>query len=621
MSSPPNDDPTPPARTSRGASAPIDDPAWAPTQRIVPVSGPRWGNALPMATRLDEFELLRVLGEGGFGIVYLAQDHSLRRRVAIKEFMPSALASRVRGLQVELAAERNRPVFNAGLASFINEAQMLAKFDHPSLVKVYRFWQAHGTAYMVMPYYEGATLKVTLEHLPGAPDERWLMALLAALTEALAVIHADHCLHRDIAPDNILLLAGSGRPLLLDFGAARQVIGDATQALTAILKPGYAPIEQYAELASLRQGPWTDVYALCAVIYAALMGHKPPVSVGRTVADSYVPLSQSAAGRYSVRFLQAIDDGLKVRPDERTASIAALRRALGLNLAAGAANFAAPAAAAPGQPAQAVPVQPGLDAAPQPVRPAGQPLPPSRSPFTSSPSSPSTWPTRSIALVLGALLLAAGSGYWVWAGQQPAPTSPPATTTAAVTVTAATTAGLLPAAAPTAARTTVSDEFDRIVQASSSDFLIEASPAQPRLRIGRDRLAFKVKSARDGHVYVLVGGPDGSLLLLYPNSQAPQHQIRAGQTLRLPQAHWQLDTTEPTGAEHFLVLVSQHPRDFSRLSQQRDAWFLKLPTGAAGDAALRGHVGPGSALAGSARCSQPGCDVYGTARFTVDVVN
>ena len=167
----------------------------------------------------------------------------------------------------------------------------------------------------------------------------------------------------------------------------------------------------------------------------------------------------------------------------------------------------------------------------------------------------------------------------------------------------------------------ISDEFDRIVQAGSRDFRVEAGPSQARLRIGRDRLAFKVKSARDGHVYVLVGGPDGSLLLLYPNSQTPRHQIRAGQTLNLPQAHWPLETAEPAGAEHFLVLVSQHLRDFSRLSQQREAWFLKLPTGAAGDAALRGHVGPGSALAGSARCSQAGCDVYGVARFTVDVVN
>jgi serine/threonine protein kinase len=124
-------------------------------------------------------------------------------------------------------------VFDAGLDSFINEARLLAQFDHPSLLKVYRFWRANGTAYMVMPFYEGHTLKETLRQMGTPPDERWLTALLASLTEALAVIHAEHCLHRDIAPDNVLLLADSGRPLLLDFGAARQVIGDATHRQTA----------------------------------------------------------------------------------------------------------------------------------------------------------------------------------------------------------------------------------------------------------------------------------------------------------------------------------------------------------------------------------------------------
>ena len=683
MSSPPNDDAWLPTRATPGAAsgaapvaaagaAPVassrpspgeparDSDAWAPTQRLARAGhapGPGCGNALPMGTRLAEFELLRVLGEGGFGIVYLAQDHSLRRRVAIKEYMPAALAHRAGGLQIQWVAGRNRAVFNAGLVSFINEARLLAQFDHPSLVKVYRFWQDNGTAYMVMPFYEGATLKLTLQHLPGQPDERWLMALLAALTEALAVVHAGHCLHRDIAPDNILLLAGSGRPLLLDFGAARQVIGDATQALTAILKPGYAPVEQYAEAGSLRQGPWTDVYALCAVVHCALMGKKPPVSVGRTVKDSYVPLTRSAAGRYSARFLQAIDDGLKVQPDERTPSVADLRRALGLDAparpqtaAVGAvlplptATSTASSALAP-TPARA----PAPAFAPTPVPAAARAPAPAPAPLPAAPSAagarraaapvaararglaPAMPSRRSIgwaALATGALLAAASAGYWA-SLRPPAPTAAtPAATVApaaAPAVAVATRSGVPPAAVPAPpappAGVSISAEFDRIVQAGNAGFGVEATAAQPRLRIGRDRLAFKVTSARDGHVYVLLGGPDGSLLLLYPNSQAPQHQIRAGQTLSLPQADWLLDTTEPAGAEHFLVLVSQHPRDFSQLSQQRETWFLKLPTGPAAQAAVRGHAGPGSALAGAVRCDQPGCDVYGVARFSVDIVN
>ena len=327
MSSLPSDDGR---RTTPGT--PSRDPAWVATEML-----PRsrrtvdHGNALPIGTHLAEFELLRLLGEGGFGIVYLAQDHSLQRRVAIKEYMPATLASRAGALQVVVTSEKQRPVFDAGLDSFINEARLLAQFDHPSLLKVYRFWQANGTAYMVMPFYEGVTLKERLRQLGSPPDERWLIALLAALIDALTIIHAEHCLHRDIAPDNILMLADSGRPLLLDFGAARQVIGDATQALTAILKPGYAPVEQYAELPSLKQGPWTEVYALCAVVYGAIMGSKPPVSVGRTLADNYVPLLRSAAGRYSPRFLQAIDDGLQLLPDQRTPSINAFISELGLD--------------------------------------------------------------------------------------------------------------------------------------------------------------------------------------------------------------------------------------------------------------------------------------------------
>jgi serine/threonine protein kinase len=272
------------------------------------------GNTLTPGTHLGEFEITEVLGEGGFGIVYLAQDHSLERRVALKEYMPSALAARGAGLTVSVKSARHRDTFQAGMKSFINEAKLLAQFDHPSLVKVYRFWEANGTAYMVMPFYEGHTLKDKLRDLGAPPDEAFLMGLLDPLTEALAVLHGEQIFHRDIAPDNILLLGGSERPLLLDFGAARRVIGDMTQALTVILKSGYAPVEQYAEVPGMKQGPWTDVYALAAVVYYAINGKTPPPSVGRLVNDAYVPLAQSAAGRYSERFLQAIDRALKVKP-------------------------------------------------------------------------------------------------------------------------------------------------------------------------------------------------------------------------------------------------------------------------------------------------------------------
>ena len=128
-------------------------------------------NRLATGTKLGEFEITGLVGEGGFGIVYLAYDHSLEREIALKEYMPSALAARTGTLTVSVKSERHQDTFQAGLKSFINEARLLARFDHASLVKVYRFWEANGTAYMVMPFYRGLTLKETLRDLGGAPDE------------------------------------------------------------------------------------------------------------------------------------------------------------------------------------------------------------------------------------------------------------------------------------------------------------------------------------------------------------------------------------------------------------------------------------------------------------------
>jgi len=286
------------------------------------------GNALALGTRMGEFEITGLVGEGGFGIVYLAHDHSLDRTVALKEYMPSDLARRTPGGAVSVKSQRHADTFGTGMRSFVNEARLLARFDHPSLVKVYRFWEANGTAYMVMPYYDGATLTETLRGLGGPPDESWLKALLSQVLDALEVIHAERCYHRDIAPDNILMLP-EGTPVLLDFGAARRVIGDAAQALTVILKPGYAPIEQYAEDASMKQGPWTDLYALASVAHYAIMGRAPVPAVARVMSDPQAPLVQAAAGLYSDPFLSGLDAALSVRPEDRPINITEFRDALG----------------------------------------------------------------------------------------------------------------------------------------------------------------------------------------------------------------------------------------------------------------------------------------------------
>jgi hypothetical protein len=287
-------------------------------------------NALSVGTRLHEFEIVDLIGEGGFGIVYLARDCVLERKVALKEYLPASLASRGPGATVAPTSSRSVETFQIGLRSFMNEARMLAQFDHPALVKVYRFWEANGTAYMVMPYYEGITLKEAMRRAGAPPDENHLKQLLAQLLDALEVLHRANALHRDIAPDNILILP-DGNPLLLDFGAARRVITDRSQALTAILKPGYAPIEQYGESPSLKQGPWTDLYALAGVIHFAITGAAPTAAVTRTITDPVVPLSKAASGRYSAKFLRALDQALAVNPANRPQSVDALRALLELD--------------------------------------------------------------------------------------------------------------------------------------------------------------------------------------------------------------------------------------------------------------------------------------------------
>ena len=284
-------------------------------------------SALPAGTRLGEFELLSLLGVGGFGIVYLAFDHALEREVAVKEYMPASLAGRTETLHVSLRSQSDAETFALGLKSFVNEAKMLARFDHPSLLKVHRFWEGNGTAYMAMPVLRGQTVKEVRAAMSQAPDEAWLRALLIPLLGAIEKLHSEGVYHRDIAPDNIQIEPG-GHPVLLDFGAARRVISDKSQTLTAILKPAYAPIEQYAEAGSVKQGPWTDLYALGATLHYLLLHRPPPPATARAVHDDVSLLSVDACPGSSETFLRTIDWMLAPRPMDRPQSVAALREVL-----------------------------------------------------------------------------------------------------------------------------------------------------------------------------------------------------------------------------------------------------------------------------------------------------
>ena len=286
------------------------------------------GDALPIGTRLAEFEIRQVLGSGGFGVVYRAWDEALQRDVALKEYMPVSLAGRGAGERVTLRARTHGEDFALGLQSFVNEARLLARFDQPALVKVFRFWEGNGTAYLAMPLYKGRTLRqLRKETAPGAFDDAWMRALIEPLLGALEVMHEAAVYHRDIAPDNILW-CDDDRPVLLDFGAARLVLADRTQTVTAILKPQFAPIEQYAETQAMRQGPWTDLFALASTCYFMLTGRAPLPATARVIDDELEPLAQIAPPGCSPRLLQVLDWAMAVRPQDRPQSVAQFREAL-----------------------------------------------------------------------------------------------------------------------------------------------------------------------------------------------------------------------------------------------------------------------------------------------------
>ncbi|MDH6166461.1 non-specific serine/threonine protein kinase [Variovorax boronicumulans] len=326
---------------------------------------------LGVGHRLDEFELLEVIGEGGFGIVYRAYDHSLQREVAIKEYMPSMLARRVGDNSVHVRSERVTATFQAGLRSFINEARTLAQFSHPALVRVHRFWESNSTAYMAIQLYKGRTLRRLAEDEPAKITEPWLLGMLGPLLGALETLHRNQCFHRDIAPDNIFI-QHDDLPVLLDFGAARKSIADLVDEVAVMVKSGYSPIEQYADDNTLLQGPWTDLYALGAVLYRAVTGHPPPSAVVRSVQDAYVPLSSMGRADLSPGFCAAVDHTLAVHSKDRTQTVAAFAAELGLVKLGDiyVSAMAAPTVIIPSAPVPAAPPPPTLSPMPAPLEAA-----------------------------------------------------------------------------------------------------------------------------------------------------------------------------------------------------------------------------------------------------------
>jgi serine/threonine protein kinase len=283
---------------------------------------------LPVGYRLEEFEIKSVLGSGGFGITYLATDVDLKRDVVVKENLPfqCALRDNTHSVRPRTSSFSDRDQFQWALQSFMREAETLSRFDHPNIVRVLRRFEANNTAYFVMPYVPGASLKEVIDQQVGQNEafvEARLKELLYPLLDALEVLHREGVYHRDIKAANILLATGH-RPILIDFGAARLFISEKSH--TVVESAGYTPFEQLQSRGNV--GPWSDIYALGGTFYTAIHGQPPPRASDRMRNDPIVKLADEYGSVYSASFLQAIDWALAVDERERPQSVAEWRAAL-----------------------------------------------------------------------------------------------------------------------------------------------------------------------------------------------------------------------------------------------------------------------------------------------------
>ena len=279
---------------------------------------------LPTGTRVDHYVIREVLGAGGFGITYLAEHEGLGKQYAIKEYFPHAFS--YRSGRTILPSSSGDGTYKWGLERFVSEARALAKFKHPAIVDVTSIFEANGTAYIVLAYESGVDMAQWLKRLGRPPSQEELDRLLLPLLSALEEVHRHSMMHRDISPDN-LLIRDDGQPVLIDFGSARESIRGRARALSAIVKHGYSPPEQYTSKPEL-QGPWTDIYALSATLYRAISGKLPPDATERFVRDEVQPLARLARAAYRKSFLDAIDRGLRMKAEERPQSIVEWRERL-----------------------------------------------------------------------------------------------------------------------------------------------------------------------------------------------------------------------------------------------------------------------------------------------------
>jgi hypothetical protein len=414
---------------------------------------------------------------------------------------------------------------------------------------------------------------------------------------------------------------------LLDFGAARRVISDRTQALTVILKPGYAPLEQYAEVPHVKQGAWTDIYALSAVVYNAITGRPPTPSVGRSIKDTMVPLAQAAAGRYSAGFLRAIDCGLAVRPEDRPQTIDEFRTLMNQ-----------------------------MDVV------SSQPPSPPADVLTQLSKEPPAQKRSNVALfagLAGVMIVVAGGAFYALRSKPdaaPVLTPPVAVVTPPAPVPAAA-APAESAAAPAAQIQTADkkavteqqlvelllgkngatspaggavkpfapmDILQEIYQQRDQQHVVAVVPEKAKVKIGEDKLRFRVNSLKPGYLYILMVGTDHKQFnLLFPNAIDSDNGIAGGGELSLPRPGWAMTAGGPPGVNRFVAIVSENRRDFAAAGLKKVDPFAEFPIKVAERIAREPRTGATSPFAGKVVCpSGHGCSAsYGAALFAIEEVN
>ncbi len=282
--------------------------------------------ALRADTVIDCYRIVKLIGSGGFSLIYQAYDEDTDERVIIKEYLPKKMAIRREGSRmVEVISPEKAETFNQGRKLFYQEARALAKLDHPHIVRVRNFFLENGTAYLVMDYERGKNLGGYIKRRQGRLSTRFLLTVFPPLLDALSLIHSQSLLHLDIKPSNIHLRPG-GNPLLLDFGAAHQYDEQRRAKTSQVVTPGFSPVEQYYSRGKV--GPWSDVYAIGASMRACIQGKSPPPATKRHARDTMEPAVSAFSSSYPGPLLEAIDWAMAIDAKNRPQSAAEFRDVL-----------------------------------------------------------------------------------------------------------------------------------------------------------------------------------------------------------------------------------------------------------------------------------------------------